>query len=695
MHFGVNIVYMIQEVYEAMNRALAQGVAPQDVGKLLISQGWSADLVKQATDAQLTPTSNSNTHGSFKKWLSIYQKLAIGPLIIVVLLSTIGSLIMLLRPWPIKIMVDSAFGEIPAPWILEPYTHTSELILITSVMTVVIYFTSSVTNMFKDYLQARFGLKLNQALKERLFLHILNIPTGKGQLTKGDYIYRQNSLTNSLSDYLINSRAGLLQAVFMIISIIVIMLMINAKLTLITAALIPAIFILTKVLSPRVTAFSRFIAQNTSSAASVVNESIDNTETIQSFDMASKQLSKAQSFWSNNYLLMLKSLVAGRTYRLSNSLSVIIATSAVMYFGGVAALNGDLTLGELLIFITYMNYLQGPVQNIVNQINTRSQKRMDLMRIYEVVAEYEDIENAWEGNHFPSYEGAITLSDLSYQYGDTVVFNNINLSIPAKQKVGIIGPSGSGKSTLLKLLMLFNEPTNGKITVDDIDIKSIALQEYRHEIASVSQNPQLFNATISDNIIDGAGHQTLTQQDFNTIIEATGVAKMVKLLPSQLETLVGENGSNLSGGQRQKVSLARALAKKAPILFLDEPTSSLDSESENSIKDALPSLIQDKTVVLVSHRKALLTLMDAVYVLENGQLHNIDELGGLDAYLTKINDADNELAVRQAKLEEMRLAQQLQREKELQQKEIELQEKVDSRPIDSSSNDEVSVIINH
>ena len=689
------MVYMIQEVYEAMNRALAQGIAPQDVGRLLVSQGWPEDLVKQATDAQLTSRDHPQAQSSFKQWLSVYKKLAITPLTIVVILSTIGSLVMLLRPWPIKIMVDSAFGEIPAPWLLEPYTHTSELILITSIMTVVIYFASSVINMLKDYLQAKFGLKLNQALKERLFLHIMSIPTGKGQLTKGDYVYRQNSLTNSLSDYLLNSRAGLLQAIFMIISIIIIMLLINTDLTLIAAALIPTIFILTRILSPRVTAFSRFIAQNTSSAASTVTESIDNTETIQSFNMLSKQLSKAQSFWSNNYLLMLKSLLAGRTYRLSNNLSVIIATAAVMYFGGVAALNNELTLGELLIFIAYMNYLQGPVQNIVNQINTRSQKRMDLTRIYEIFTEYEDIENAWEGNHFPSYEGAISVSDLSYKYGDTTIFNNINLSIPAKRKVGIIGPSGSGKSTLLKLLLLFNEPTGGKITVDEIDIQSIALQEYRHEIASVSQTPQLFNTTISDNILNGADNQNLPAKDFNAIIEATGVAKMAKLLPSHLDTYVGENGSNLSGGQRQKVALARALAKNAPILFLDEPTSSLDSESENEIKNALPPLIQDKTVVLVSHRKALLTLMDTIYVLENGQVYNIDELGGLDAYLTKINDADNELAVRQAKLEEMRLAQQLQREKELQQKELELQEKVDSRPIDSSSNDEITVLINH
>ncbi len=689
------MVYMIQEVYEAMNRALAQGIAPQDVGRLLVSQGWPEDLVKQATDAQLTSRDHPQAQSSFKQWLSVYKKLAITPLTIVVILSTIGSLVMLLRPWPIKIMVDSAFGEIPAPWLLEPYTHTSELILITSIMTVVIYFASSVINMLKDYLQAKFGLKLNQALKERLFLHIMSIPTGKAQLTKGDYVYRQNSLTNSLSDYLLNSRAGLLQAIFMIISIIIIMLLINTDLTLIAAALIPTIFILTRILSPRVTAFSRFIAQNTSSAASTVTESIDNTETIQSFNMLSKQLSKAQSFWSNNYLLMLKSLLAGRTYRLSNNLSVIIATAAVMYFGGVAALNNELTLGELLIFIAYMNYLQGPVQNIVNQINTRSQKRMDLTRIYEIFTEYEDIENAWEGNHFPSYEGAISVSDLSYKYGDTTIFNNINLSIPAKRKVGIIGPSGSGKSTLLKLLLLFNEPTGGKITVDEIDIQSIALQEYRHEIASVSQTPQLFNTTISDNILNGADNQNLPAKDFNAIIEATGVAKMAKLLPSHLDTYVGENGSNLSGGQRQKVALARALAKNAPILFLDEPTSSLDSESENEIKNALPPLIQDKTVVLVSHRKALLTLMDTIYVLENGQVYNIDELGGLDAYLTKINDADNELAVRQAKLEEMRLAQQLQREKELQQKELELQERVDSRPIDSSSNDEITVLINH
>ncbi|MEK7594460.1 MAG: ATP-binding cassette domain-containing protein [Patescibacteria group bacterium] len=692
---------MVPKIYEAIDRAVAQGIPPEDVAKLLIGQGLPAELVNDVTHNWMVSHGRERPQTNFKQWLIPYQGAALVPLITVVIFGAVGSLVMLLRPWPTKIMVDSAFGSIPAPWILEPYTQTTKLILITSVMTVGIFAVSSLVNSLRDYIQVKLGLKINQALKEKLFLHVMNIPVNKGHLTKGDYIYRQNTLTDSLSEYLINSRAATIQAVFMIASILVVMCMINAKLTLITAVLIPAIYVLTRLLSPRVTAFSRHIAQNTSAAASTVNESVDNTETIQSFDMAPRQLAKASALWNQNFSLITKSLIAGRTYRISNSLAVIIATSTVMYLGGVAALNGEVTLGELLIFMTYMNYLQSPVQNIVNQVNQRSQKRMDLMRIHEVVEEYEGVENTWVDRHFPLREGNITLSGVSYSYGSREILSNINLEIPAKQKVGIIGPSGSGKTTFLKLLSLFNEPTNGQIVIDGIDIQSISLQEYRSSISIVNQNPQLFNTSITENILDGNKGGQITTQEFDEIINATGVAELAQTLPSHLDTVAGENGGNLSGGQRQKISLARALAKKTPILFMDEPTASLDSDSENKIKNALPQLIKDKTVVLVSHRKALLALMDVIYVLEQGQLYNIDQFGGLDAYLTRINDADNELAVRQTKLEEARLLEQVQHDRdrkrleELEQANSDLQQRISTSSPESSSTDGVTISISH
>ena len=184
-----------------------------------------------------------------------------------------------------------------------------------------------------------------------------------------------------------------------------------------------------------------------------------------------------------------------------NGLLVTLATSAVMLIGGAAALRQEVSFGELLIFMTYMGYLIGPVEQLIGQVTTRNQKLVDVSRIYEVMVDHQNIEYLRQDNHMTTQiKGTIEFNNIHYSYNNQPVLQGVNFTIPAGQKIGIIGPSGGGKSTILKLIPLFIEPNNGSITIDGVNTQSVSLKELRKKIAWVSQTPQLFNENIFERI---------------------------------------------------------------------------------------------------------------------------------------------------------------------------------------------------
>lgn len=701
---------MAPKIYEFIDRAVAKGVSPEEAARMMINQGWPEQLVNQVVANWKVSNGRQHNSTSFNSWISKYSTQALPYLISISVTCFFVAITTLLKPWPTKIMVDSVFSKTPAPGPLEQYSGTSQLILILAILTLTIFALGSLFNFVRDYLLIKYSYSINRAVRQETFRHILNIPANKGNFSKGDYIHRQNNLTSSISEYTLNSRVGIMQSALTVLLITLVMLALNPLLTMVIVFLVPLIFIATLLLAPKMGSFGKKYTLNTIGISSIVTESIDNAETVQSFDMSDRQVEKTARLWDENYGLMKRSLFTGRSFHFVNNLSVILSIAIVMYVGGISALSGKITLGELLIFMTYMGYLLGPVQNIANQLAVRKQRKMDALRVHQILQDHEGIEASWENRHFPYREGRIDLQNVSYSYGDFKVLDNINLTIEPGSKVAIIGPSGVGKSTLIKLLSLFLEPTNGKITIDDIDIQSISLKELRSKIATVNQFPQLFNSSLIENVLDGSPSHSIPRKDLDFLLEITGISELSQHLPDGVNTPAGEGGSNLSGGQKQRVALARALAKQTPILCLDEPTASLDSNSEKEIKKALNQTIGHKTVILVSHRQALLELMDQILVLEDGKLTDVNKLGGLNKYLAKMNDTESQITLEQAKLEEARLLEKIHRERqeeavnELANQNAELQQRLnnsgssptsDTLATSNNSQEGVTLVINH
>ncbi len=637
---------MEQKLLQAIANEVQRGTPAHLLNERLISQGWPNDAVAAAVKKFLEQTKRTKKDSAFKKWLSKYYKLARMSIAAVVGLNMFDTVIALLKPWPVKIMADSVFGKTPAWGPLEPYTGTVTLLAITSGMTISLFILGKLFGVFRDYFILKIGFGLNRRIKEDSFRHILHLPLFHQQrLAKGDYVYRQNVVTDSLSELILGTTSIIIQSILVIIGVFIIMLFIDPKLTLISIILLPLLFLTIKLVGPKMGKWARKFTENASETSAKINEAVNNAETIQAFTLEEKTIKKVNQLWLNSLLYRKKNMLWGELLDGVNGLLVTLATSSVMLAGGAAALRGEVSFGDLLIFMTYMGYLIGPVEQLIGQVTTRNQKLVDVNRIYEVMIDHQGIENLRQDRHFPTeIKGTIEFNNVTYAYKDRVVLDNINFTIPAGQKVGIIGPSGGGKSTILKLIPLFLEPHQGAITIDGYDNQSVSLKDLRKKISWVSQTPQLFNENIFENLVEGDSDRFVSNEEIEHAVDVSNITEFVIKMPLAFRTPVGEDGGSLSGGQRQRISIGRALIKDAPIICLDEPTAALDVKSENYIRDSLSQMISGKTVVMVTHRKPLLDLMDVIYVLDNGKITDVRNLGGLESYLAKLDGLEQATA---------------------------------------------------
>lgn len=632
-------------VLDAIDEAVGRGIPLQYVAYGLVASGWPQGLVNDSINEWL----RLNAHGrmgkrtDFTNWLKKYKAAARRYVYIMVFVNIISSAIILVRPWPTKILTDSGFGNQPAPWILKDYTHTPSLILITSAMLLAIFLVGWFVGLLKEYLILWFGFRINRSLKRESFEHILHLPLyHQKRLAKGDYVYRQNIVTNSMADLVLGTTSSIIESCIMIVGVLVVMVLLSPFLTLIGVVLVPFIYLIMRYFGPKVASYARALNENASQTAATTTESVDNAETVQAFVLEEAQLQRVDQLWRHNYQLTKQILIWSRLFRGSNSLLIVLGTSIVMYFGGSMALRGELSLGELLIFMTYMGYLLAPIESLASQFAARGQKLIDIHRVFEVLSDHEGIERLRSGQHFPQGAGSIEFKGVSYAYNQVPVLQNVNVQINAGEKVAFIGPSGGGKSTLLKLVPLFLEPTAGQILVNGVDLQTVSLKELRQNVAWISQSPQLFNKAMIDNLLDGDLNRQISFEEVNQVLGASNVMEFLGRLPLGLETPSGEGGGSLSGGQRQRVAIARALLKHAPYLCMDEPTAALDFQSENVIKESLKTFLQGRTVLLVTHRRALLSLMDTIYVVDNGTVKNVKELGGLTNYLNHLEGIERQ-----------------------------------------------------
>ena len=305
-------------------------------------------------------------------------------------------------------------------------------------------------------------------------------------------------------------------------------------------------------------------------------------------------------------------------YNPAMSFAGMLGYALVLGFGGQAVINGTMEPGELVKFFLLLSLFYEPVTKLrqLNQMIFSSRAAGD--RVFEII-DSEDEPNAAEGETLPeAIRAHVRFEDVSFAYGSQPTLSHVDLEAAPGQTIALVGSTGAGKSTVLSLLNRFYEVTSGKITIDGVNISGLAKPSLRGQLAYVTQEPFLFNGTVRENLM--LAKRNASDEDMWQALDAAHAENFVRGLPKELDTNVGERGVKLSGGEKQRLSIARALLKNAPILLLDEATASVDSETEHQIQDALNTLMKNRTAFVIAHRLSTIQNADRIYVLEKGEV---------------------------------------------------------------------------
>jgi subfamily B ATP-binding cassette protein MsbA len=371
-------------------------------------------------------------------------------------------------------------------------------------------------------------------------------------------------------------------------------------------------------LSRKIKRFTRRGQIATGALTSLLQESIQGNRVVKAFGMEEYEIRR---FFHESQRLFKQSLRASRTKALvapTMELLSAFAIAAVIWYGGWSVIGEGRTPGEFMAFIAAMFLMYQPFKGLTKTYSVVQQGIAGAERVFEILDLESDVREKPNAKAASAFSDAIEFHNVSFGYDDRKVLKNINLKVHAGEMVALVGVSGVGKSTLADLIPRFHDVTSGRITMDGEDIRDLTLRSLRAQIGIVNQHTFLFNDTIRNNI--AYGHPERSMQEIIAAAKAAHAHEFVSALPDGYETEIGEMGMQLSGGQRQRLAIARALLKNAPILILDEATSSLDVESERLVQEAVENLITTRTTLVIAHRLSTIRKADRIVVLVDGRI---------------------------------------------------------------------------
>jgi len=312
-------------------------------------------------------------------------------------------------------------------------------------------------------------------------------------------------------------------------------------------------------------------------------------------------------------------------------------TGIVFLYGGYRVINGSTTLGTFVAFMAYQMRLMAPIQGLMGLYSNLATARASLVRVHELLDSPPEVVEANPAKSLPECKGELTLKGVHYGFGrGGEVLAGINLAIPAGQVLAIVGASGSGKSTIADLLSRQLDPDEGHILLDGMNLRELFLSQVRRHIAVVDQSPFIFHATVAENV--RYARPEATEADVQQAIQAAGLSDLMDSMPEDINTIVGERGSQLSAGERQRVAIARAYLAEPSVLIFDEATGALDPMSEAAVLSGYDSLMRGRTTVLITHRIDLARQADRVVVLKNGRVAEDGRLSDLETQGTAFSD---------------------------------------------------------
>jgi ATP-binding cassette subfamily B protein/subfamily B ATP-binding cassette protein MsbA len=550
----------------------------------------------------------------------------------------------LLEPWPLSILIDSVLQDKPLPGPVQPILGGLSRIPLLVAVVLGGFGITLLTNslgVVQQYVHTKIDQRMVLDFRSDLFQHVQRLSlTFHDRSRAGQLMYRINNQASKLGTVTM-AVPPLLQNLMTLAGMFFIAYRIDHGLALLSVSVAPFLYYSVNYYMNHIETRLREVKGMEGRSLTIVHEAMSMLRVIVAFGRESYEYRRFREQGESAVEARVKLTLRQTLFSLLVTMTTAFGTALVLGYGAYRVLQGDLTVGQLLVVMAYIASIYGPLQSISGTVTALQDDMVGLRMAFELLEHQPEIVDSPDAVEINRCEGRVTFENVSFRYpkrGETLV--DIDFEAPPGRVVAIVGPTGAGKSTLVSLIPRFYDPHAGRVLLDGIDLRKIKVVSLREQISIVLQEPLLFSGRIDDNI--RYGRLGASEQEVVAAAEAAGAHEFIERLPQKYHTTIGERGATLSGGERQRISIARAFLKDAPILILDEPTSSVDSKTEQKILEALERLMVGRTTFLIAHRLSTLRQADRIVVIDRGRVVEVGtevELlarGGLYAQLHEV-----------------------------------------------------------
>jgi ATP-binding cassette subfamily B protein/subfamily B ATP-binding cassette protein MsbA len=530
-----------------------------------------------------------------------------------------------LAPWPLKIVVDSVLGDHPLPErfagvMASTGANRVALLVVVVVAGLLLQTANEVLRMFQTQLQVDTGQRIVYGLRARLLAHLQDLPLRHHILTRtADSVYRLDADAHCVDDLVIGGVFPLAAAVLNLGVMFVILVYLDPALGLLSLAVVPFLYLCLRYYSRTMTDRAERVKALESTLIDRAFEILSSVAAVKSFARERHELTRYSQSGDEAMRARLSLTWQESLFSVAITAVTLAGTTLVLIVGGLHVLDGRLTVGALLVVVAYLAAVYNPISAIAHTTGSLQQAIVSARRVGDIFALTPETLDAPDALDASAVTGHVRFESVSFSYGDDRrVLDEVSFEARPGEMIALVGVTGAGKTTIASLIPRFFEPTHGRVLVDEVDAARYSLRSLRERIALVPQQPILFSGTIADNI--RYGRLQASDEEVEAAARAAHIHDFITTLPNGYQTPVAEAGATLSGGERQRLGIARALVKNAPMLILDEPTSSLDALSEAGVFDALRRLRRGRTTIVIAHRLSTIRNATRILVLQEGQL---------------------------------------------------------------------------
>lgn len=485
----------------------------------------------------------------------------------------------------------------------------------------------------QTYLVGWVGQRALQDLRLRIYEHLQRMSLGFFTRRKpGVLISRLTNDVQALDSLVTDGVVTLFQSTLTLAGVVIVLLLLDVSLALITFLTFPLLFVGSVIFRIASTGAYRATREKIANITAYLQETLSGVRVIRSFGREHRHLERMTALNEENRRANMRTVYLNASYFPAVELLSAVGTAAILLYGGYQAYLGEIEIGVVVAFIGYLNAFFDPIQQISQLYTTYQQGMAALDKIFNLLDTEPDMVDRPDAVDPGEIRGEITLEGVWFSYagggdarelgeGDEWALRGINLHVEAGQTVALVGETGAGKSTLAKLVARFYDPQVGRVLIDGHDVRELDSRALRRRLGIVPQEGFLFSGTVRDNI--AFGRPDASEEEIEEAVRAVGALPFIARLPHGLDTEIGERGVQLSAGQRQLVSFARALLAQPRILILDEATSNVDVRTERVIEQGLERLLHGRTALVVAHRLSTIRRADRIVVLEHGRIAEI------------------------------------------------------------------------